>query len=694
MIYLKEDSRLYLEDSTVYLMNITNVTIASYSDDSDVPDRATIVPTEIPQSTPGKTVLHILNDFDLKLDEVIAEGSYTESELSQLNFAQVTFQILRSNVYIDNVNIEREPIDLEKATLLVNLIYLQDKLMSMTNIDMNVTGIILEAGDPFNGFFENITIDSYGLIEGFDIILNCNYPEASLQNNVLFNYIKVTTSGERQVSLNPRIVRYQGPGNATLSNSDYVDFFTLVQNLKATNVFLKDELCQPDDDLLQTFTFDNTTLSLINEDFDEGRETANVMVLTANLYRTFEGHVINDHYINFQSPAFISLYLEGEANTRMFITNSEFVNFTGGPHIPVWILKCRSVYIEKITVENIADLYTSMFYFDINTENVTLKDVTVRNVTGTSNGLGDLFLLNNFQTTKTVIEEFIASDMNLDGKQIIGSGADLDQIQIRHSVFENINTDSSNYLIRASNVKSLQFINNTISDVRLTDNTNTDGTFLIISTLDLDSELDTVIQDISVHDSELPLIVFGSLINTPASEKLVSFANINFTDSYFDSNRALFSTDGIQLDSHIQFSFSDLLFSNISFSTVGTLIECKQQLPTYLTITNSHFVDLTAALMLIESSNTQDSSLATLVQINNTVFDNIDGKFNSFISINQGGQLEINNCSFTNIVSYRDGAVIKAGTRQTVTLISDTSFVNNSAIQGGVFSVQDESVIK
>ena len=284
--------------------------------------------------------------------------------------------------------------------------------------------------------------------------------------------------------------------------------------------------------------------------------------------------------------------------------------------------------------------------------------------------------------------------MNLDGKQIIGSASDLDQIQIRHTVFENINTDSSNYIIRTGNIKSIQFINSTISGLRLTDNINTDGTFMIINTLDLNSELDTVIQDVSIRDSELPLIVFGSLINTPASEKQINLSNINFTDSYFDSNIALFSTDGIQLDTNIQFSITNLLFSNISFLTVGTLIECKQQLPTYLTITDSHFIDLSAALILIESSNTQDSSLATLVQINNTVFNNINDKFNSFININQGGQLEINNCSFTNIVSYREGAVIKAGTRQTVTLISDSSFANNSAIQGGVLSIQEESVIK
>ena len=170
LIYLKENNRLYLEDGTNYIMNITNVTILSYSDNSDLLSRATIVPTEIPQLNTSKTVLHLLTNFDLRLDEVIAEGNYTESEITRLDTAQVTFQILRSNVYIDNVNIEREPIDLEKNTLLINLIYLQDMNMSMTNMDINITGTLMMSDDPLNGFFENITIDAYGLRNGFWII--------------------------------------------------------------------------------------------------------------------------------------------------------------------------------------------------------------------------------------------------------------------------------------------------------------------------------------------------------------------------------------------------------------------------------------------------------------------------------------------------------------------------------------------
>ena len=321
MIYLKENSRLYLEDGTNHFMNITNVTISSYSDVSDISNRATIVPTFISQQITGKTVLHLLNNFDLRLEEAITEGNYTDSEISLLNTAQVTFQILRSNVYFDNINIERESVDLHKSTLLINLIYLQDKIISMTNININITGTLMNSGDPFNGFFENLTIDAYGMSSGFFIFLDCNYPEASLQNEVIFNYIKVIMSSDRTISINPNIIVYQGPGNASLSNSDYSDFYSTLSDTKATNIFLKDAACQPDDDLVQTFTYDNTTLSLIDNESVGVRTNVNVFLLTTNLYRTFEGYVRNDHYINYENSAFTILHLVGEANSKLLVTN-------------------------------------------------------------------------------------------------------------------------------------------------------------------------------------------------------------------------------------------------------------------------------------------------------------------------------------------------------------------------------------
>ena len=322
MIYLKKGNRLYLEDGTTNLMNITNITIASYSDILDIPDRATIIPTRIPQLDTGRTVLHILNDFDLKLDEVIAEGGYTDSELLLLDNSQVTFQILRSSVYIDDVNFEREPVDLGRESILINLIYLQDNIMSMTNMDINVTGALMNANDPFNGFFENITIDAYGLTEGFNTILNCNYPEASLQNEVRFNYVTAFVSFFREnIPLSPQVIYYQGPGNATISNSYQADFSSIIIVVTATNYFYRDAICQPDDDLLQIYTMDNITISLIENDFVGGRQSANVMNFPDNLYRKIEAYMINDNYFNFEESTFSILYMTGEANSKLFWNN-------------------------------------------------------------------------------------------------------------------------------------------------------------------------------------------------------------------------------------------------------------------------------------------------------------------------------------------------------------------------------------
>ena len=232
-----------MEDATNYILNITNVTITSYSESSNALGKATIVPTKIPQPNRSKkAAFSLLVYTDLNFDEVIHEGVYSESENTNLETIQATIFVLRSNVYIDNIDFEREPIDYYEPTLLIQLVYLQDKIIQMTNIDMNITGTIMNSADPFNGVFENITIDSQGLRDGFVFVLDCNYPEASLVNELYFNYIKVFASKEIQLADQPNMIFYQGPGNFTILNSDFIDHYTSFVDHEATIFIHKDSL--------------------------------------------------------------------------------------------------------------------------------------------------------------------------------------------------------------------------------------------------------------------------------------------------------------------------------------------------------------------------------------------------------------------------------------------------------------------
>ena len=239
-IYINGNQSYYIQDGTNFIMNITNVTINAYSDQSDIMTRPMLIPTVIPQSAQSKrTVFSILNDTNLKLDKVIAEGGYTESEILSLSDSLVTFFIVRSSICIDSINFERGVFNYEIEAKLFHIIYLQDKMMQISNSMINVTGTLALSSEPLNGHFENITIDTYGLQEGFDFAISCNYPEANLRSNINFDSLKAVTSSERSHFKSPHLLRYSGPGNISCSNLDLTELYSTLSDPTAVLFYFR-----------------------------------------------------------------------------------------------------------------------------------------------------------------------------------------------------------------------------------------------------------------------------------------------------------------------------------------------------------------------------------------------------------------------------------------------------------------------
>ena len=321
-IYLAEGQRYYIEDKWNYILNISNVAITSYSDSLDSSGKATIVPTQIPQPAQSqKAAFSLLASTDLNIEEEINNYEYTESESALLRDNQATICILRSNVKINNVDFERQVIDYDQDTMLFEMIYLQDKTLQLTNIDINVTGRILHSQYPMNGMFENITIDAYGLRDGFRFDIDCNYPEAIVVNEVHFNYLKVVTTTDRTFIQSPNIVFYQGPGNLTVLNSDFADHYMSFTDVASTIHSEKNSGCLPADGLLQTVMLDNITTSL--PDNQEPESKANFIAITAisNLNRQIKNYVYNQHYINFKNSFYGNLLSYGGALDELYIIN-------------------------------------------------------------------------------------------------------------------------------------------------------------------------------------------------------------------------------------------------------------------------------------------------------------------------------------------------------------------------------------
>jgi len=115
-IYLKENTRVYIEDGTFYIVSVGSVSISSYSETSSTPGNVLIVPTAISQPAPdSRSKFHILNNFDILIDGKITAERETTIVLSQ------------SSMNLSNVDFYREVIDYNKYKTLIKAIGLQNR---------------------------------------------------------------------------------------------------------------------------------------------------------------------------------------------------------------------------------------------------------------------------------------------------------------------------------------------------------------------------------------------------------------------------------------------------------------------------------------------------------------------------------------------------------------------------------------
>jgi hypothetical protein len=89
--------------------------------------------------------------------------------------------------------------------------------------------------------------------------------------------------------------------------------------------------------------------------------------------------------------------------------------------------------------------------------------------------------------------------------------------------------------------------------------------------------------------------------------------------------------------------FINLKFRNITFEHTGNLILLEHQLPTTVLIKDSKFTELASASIIIQSMTTLNSSATTNVKLLNSEFSKFSSSSSSFISVYEGGILEIEN---------------------------------------------------
>ena len=179
-VNIMKNTTNYLMIGNNYIVNITQVTIQPYSDNMLIdPGKASIVglDNESLEFTAG-TSYNLLQSLELKVAEMIYNNDQiTENEKTTLIVEKILVAVQRSNFAMYNMNLYSDYSDIHKDNYFIWALYLHDRLVTLLDLHIQISGIAFQTFDPLNMDARNIDIDYYQTIGGIIIKQFCNYPE-------------------------------------------------------------------------------------------------------------------------------------------------------------------------------------------------------------------------------------------------------------------------------------------------------------------------------------------------------------------------------------------------------------------------------------------------------------------------------------------------------------------------------------
>ena len=168
-VNIMEGTTNYLMIGNNYIVNITQVTIQPYSDNMlTEPGKASIVGLDngVLEFTAG-TSYNLLQSLELKVTEMIYDNNQiTESEKTTLIVEKILVTVQRSNFTMHNMNLYSNYSDVYDDNYFIWGLYIQNRLISIHDLHVNISGIIFKTFDPLNMNIQNIDIDYYKTLGG------------------------------------------------------------------------------------------------------------------------------------------------------------------------------------------------------------------------------------------------------------------------------------------------------------------------------------------------------------------------------------------------------------------------------------------------------------------------------------------------------------------------------------------------
>ena len=693
-VFVKEMTVNYMMQKRNYMINMTSVTIESYTDGKNIPYLAyiRIVNYDI-NIFNKKTMTNLIVDPTLRLNDQLNKHEITNAEKLIMGDADTALYVHRTNLNINNIDLWRDiAADKIISSSFIRTVYLQHRVVKMTNMSINITGSIIDSYDPMSLHVENVYVDYFGTMAGFVLRSNCNYPEAYNEGFVLLRNVTVENTRRRVAPYLEGIIMHTGAENITVDNCQIKIYGSQAEDKGQIQMQITNN-CIPQDDLTQDIEIKNTYMTL-TENPNKDRHVQLLLFFEESYPRNLRVKYINNRHMNIVDSYYSMLNAYTTPLTDVWIQNNLFHNVSG-VNGAVVIITAKNFVVENEIYEDSTNFGSNAYAFQ-EVNSVTMRNITISNVNGTGTSTDNYLymVINNGGFVDIDDWKFVNSATGLQaGIQTEGV---LSRLTIKNSKFENIKTGNKNTIISTGEFKHFEMTNTTFSSIESEHSTDEKNFMITIGNINLDDSKSSKIEDVSIELSKISFLLFNTITGNPTKEVNFNINNVKFSNCNYSYiiEKNLIQFGNLETQADITFSIENLEFNSISFKNKGNLLKFEQQIKNPLVLNNIVIKNVDHGIIHIESANKQRLEVETKVIFENSTFQTINANYDSFITIREGGNLEIINGEFSGISCVEEGAVLFAGYRRTTTVIRNSTFTNNTAITGGIFNVESESVVK
>ena len=348
------------------------------------------------------------------------------------------------------------------------------------------------------------------------------------------------------------------------------------------------------------------------------------------------------------------------------------------------------VSLTAYTFKNITQLGNQIVHFD----SVNMVDMSNIVIDGCNLASNDqlYYFFHRSNSGYFNITGLTARNMNINSRYIIYTTG-VPSFVITNSIFESISISSYDSLMKTGTISEL-FIDS-VNFTQIKSNTPGDNTNYLFDydSFDLSKTTNFNINNIVITKSELAIFNINKISGVPRYSKYLNISNLEYSNSTFIDSNDIMTFTGMEQSIDFTISLTNIKFSSISFSTSGNLLLFQQQLSNPIVISGILLSNLTNAYILIKADDPHSLLLPTSIQASGMTISNVNAGYKSFINVMENSLLSISNSNIDNVFSFDNGSVLRWSAKNSQVFFANSVFKHNSAIQGGVFQVENDGIV-